>query len=251
MREARGQRGDLGGDLVHQPACLGVVVGLTVDRAVLGLHRADPGDRVLQREPVLVQLHGVGRGRGRGGRAGDVTVGRLVAQRGATRAGGPGDDVGPQRPVVQLLDRVVTEQVGVGEDHDPALVDLQRRGQRLAGRVRGGAGGGDDLRARRAVEPQDTGTVEAGVGHAGEQALADGGADVGQHPGRDVLVPAGALLHGGAGDRDPEAAEQLLQVVAVLVLVALREHDQAAAAADERLDEVQLVGGRAAVSRRR
>ena len=50
-----------------------------------------------------------------------------------------------------------------------------------------------------------------------------------------------ALLHGGADDRDAEAAEQLLQVVAVLVLVALRQHDQPAAAAHERLDEVQLV----------
>ena len=62
---------------------------------------------------------GVGRARLRRS-SGDVTVGRLVAS--AVHPGrGPGDDVGPQRRGGLVLDRVVAEQVGVGEHHDPAL----------------------------------------------------------------------------------------------------------------------------------
>ncbi len=232
MREQRREGGDLAGDVVDQPARRGQVVGPGVDRAVLGLQRPDAGDRVLERQPVLVELDGVGSGGHRGGR-------ERVRPGGGT--GGPGHDVGPQGAVVELLDGVVAEQVGVGEGDHPAESGLHRGGQRLAGRVGGGAGGREDLRTGGAVQGQHAGAVEADLGHTGQHALADGGTDVGEHPGRDVLVPASPLLHGGADDRDAEAAEQLLQVVAVLVLVALPQHDQPAAAADERLDQVELL----------
>ena len=61
------------------------------------------------------------------------------------------------------------------------------------------------------------------------------------------------VLDGRVLDLDPEAGEQLVEVVAVLVLLGLAEDDQPAAGADEGLDRVDLVGraaGRAAVGGR-
>ena len=99
----------LAGDVVDEPARRGRSWVVGVDRAVLGLQRPDAGDRVLELQPVLVELDGVGSGGHRGGRSASWPGGGT---------GGPGHDVGPQGAVVELLDGVVAEQVGVGEgDH--------------------------------------------------------------------------------------------------------------------------------------
>ncbi len=50
------------------------------------------------------------------------------------------------------------------------------------------------------------------------------------------------VLDGGVLDLDPEPGEQLVEVVAVLLLLGLAEHDQPAAGGDERLDRVELLG---------
>jgi hypothetical protein len=63
--------------------------------------------------------------------------------------------------------------------------------------------------------------------------------EVGEHPARRhpvVLV----VLDGVVFEVEPEPGEQLVEVVAVLVLLGLAEHDQAAPALDERLDRVEL-----------
>ena len=58
------------------------------------------------------------------------------------------------------------------------------------------------------------------------------------------------VLDGGVLDLDAEAGEEVVEVVAVLVLLGLAEDDQPAAGADERLDRVDSSARRAAASRR-
>ncbi len=65
---------------------------------------------------------------------------------------------------------------------------------------------------------------------------------LGEHPGGRLVVVL-VVLDGGALDVDAEAGEQVVEVVAVLVLLGLGEHDQAAAAAHELVDRLELVVG--------
>jgi hypothetical protein len=72
--------------------------------------------------------------------------------------------------------------------------------------------------------------------------------EVGEHPGGGVSEVVVVVLDGGVLDSDAEALEKLVEVVAVLVLLGLAEDDEAAAAAYEGLDVLELGGGEAGVA---
>ena len=75
--------------------------------------------------------------------------------------------------------------------------------------------------------------------------------ELGEHPRGGVVVVL-VVLHRAVLDADAEPRQQVVEVVAVLVLLGLAEDDQAAAGADELVDRVELVVGepwRAAVGR--
>jgi DNA-binding Lrp family transcriptional regulator len=107
------------------------------------------------------------------------------------------------------------------------------------------------------VKRQGAGAVEAGLVDPSEEVdgvgLAVGAAvelavgavpQLGEDPGRGrevVLV----VLDGAAGDFDPEAGEQVVEVVSILRLLGLPERDQAAAAAHELLNRIELAVGEA------
>ncbi len=100
-----------------------------------------------------------------------------------------------------------------------------------------GAGDG----AAAVAEGDRAGAVEAGLVDAGEQvggrAVGDG--EVGEDPGRGLAVVL-VVLHGGVLDREAETGEQLVEVVAVLVLLGLAEDDETAAGLDEARDRLDL-----------
>ena len=113
---------------------------------------------------------------------------------------------------------------------------------------RRGAGRAARDHAAAVVERQGAGAVEAGLVHAGEEVdafceLAVGAVlELGQDPGRRRAVVL-VVLDGAVGDLDPEAGEEVVEVVSVLRLLGLAEDDQAAAAAHELLDRVELAVG--------
>ncbi len=169
---------------------------------------------------------------------------RRSATTGADRdgAGGrPGDRVAPQRQVVVVTDRVVAEQIGIGEHHEAAVPELQGDRQWLVGRV----GGRRRLRQHRGVRIGDrehARAVEARTRDAGQQiGFPSLARQLRAHPRHDVLVVVLGVLNGHVHRPDAEPLEQAHQVVAVLVLLALRQHDQPAAVADERLQSVDLL----------
>ena len=65
-------------------------------------------------------------------------------------------------------------------------------------------------------------------------------AKLGEDPARSAPVVL-VVLHGVVLEAQPETRQQLVEVVAVLVLLGLAEHDQPASARHERLDRVELV----------
>ncbi len=238
VREFRCQGSNPGDDAGHAVARGRVVVGLR-HRAVLDLQRAQLLDRGLEVEPARVA--GVGRPRhlrlrlhGIGARAG---------------ARGPRHGVDPQRPVVELVDRVVAEEVGVGQHDDAPGADLR------AHRQRGRGGIGERARAREHPHALGPGgprrldlvdrarAVETGLPDAGEHALARrdvAAGEVGEHPGGHSVVPVRAVVARHAAHGQPETTQQLVEVVAVFVLVTLGEDDEPAATAHIRLDGVEL-----------
>ena len=174
---------------------------------------------------------------------GSVSV-ALVEHRPAAAGGrrGPVTQVQPQRAVVELVDAVVAEQVGVGEHDDPPLPVRRGHDQR----------GSRDRRRRVRAREHDGAVaardrrrpVQAGRVHAREQiatATASPALQVGEHPARSAHVVL-VVLDGVVLEMQPEPLQQLVEVVAVLVLLGLAEHDQPAAARDERLDRVELGG---------
>src|SRR5690606_28640057 len=120
----------------------------------------------------------------------------------------------------------------------PARPGRERDGQRRAGGVGVGRGGEQD---GGVLGGQHAGAVEAGGLDSGEQAVPGGGR--GDDPGGDAAVRVAGVADGGVLDGDAEAGQQLGQVVAVLVLLLLGQHDQAAALGDEGGHGVQLPGG--------
>jgi hypothetical protein len=146
------------------------------------------------------------------------------------------DDVQPQVLVVVVSDAVVAEEVGVGGHDDPSRAKLGGREQRRVGRRRGG--GSARQRSCAVVQLKPAGAVEARAVDAREQ-VAGIGLELGEHPVRRAVVVL-VVRHRGVGDPDAEALEQLVEVVGVLVLLLLAEHDQAAAGAHERRDRVEL-----------
>ncbi len=120
VRETRPQRGNCGDapvDARRRDRQRPLAVGLDVDRAILSLQFAKLGDRVLQVAP------------------GGWQVSRCRRRFARRRRTGPRHDVRPQRHVVVVRDRVVAEQVGIGEHHDPATVCADGDGKRRAGGV--------------------------------------------------------------------------------------------------------------------
>ena len=217
-----GRLGDRGGQVAQ---LLRVVRG-GVDGAVGGLGQAQLLDRRAQPGPGRV-----GGRRGGGGRRGAGEGG----------LGDPVDEVQPQLLVVELVDAVVAEEVGVGGDDDPSGAVLGDRRQRRAWDRGALVRPGDHPGAVRGV--QGAGAVEAGAADAGERVGA--GATVvavegGEDPGRGVVEVVLVVLERGVLDLEVEAAQELVQVGAVLVLLGLAEDDQAAALADEGLDRVDL-----------
>ncbi len=99
-----------------------------VDRAVGLLHQAELRDRVAQVGPQRVV----------GGGGADGCLG--ASERGL---GGPVDEVQPQAAVVEVVDAVIAEEVGIGEDDDAAISVLGNRRQGGT-RRRGGGGGARD-----------------------------------------------------------------------------------------------------------
>src|SRR5436309_3281184 len=94
------------------------VVGGRVDGAVRFLSEAKLGDGVAKLRPSRVAVRrGVGRG--------------VVAGEGGLRA--PVHEVEPELAVVEVVDAVVAEEVGVGEGGDAALSGMPDRGERRAG----------------------------------------------------------------------------------------------------------------------
>ena len=233
-REALRGVGDRAGEVLGA----GGVVLRGVDRAVGLLHRAQLLDGLLELGPGGVGL---------GGRVGE---GVDAAERGLR---GPVHEVEPQRLVVELADAVVAEQVGVGEDGDVPVAVPGDRGEGCAGRAGGVRGAGEHAGA--VGERERAGAVEAGAVHAGEEVDVGvavlAAVELGEHPRGGVVVVL-VVLDRAVLDADAEPREQVVEVVAVLVLLGLAEDDQAAARADELVDRVELVVGepwRAAVGR--
>ncbi len=139
----------------------------------------------------------------------------------------------------EIVDGVVAEQVGVGEHHHPSAAVTQGDRQRAARKVGGGRGLEQDGRARGRV--QHARAVEARLTRAGRQVLPLGRYVGAEHPGRHAVVGVARVLDGGVLDAHAEPGQQLGQVVAVLLLLALGEHDQAAAVRDVLLDGVELL----------
>jgi hypothetical protein len=151
----------------------------------------------------------------------------------------------------ELADAIVTEQVGIGEHGDPAGAvsgDGGERRIRLGGRVVGAGehGGAVDRR-------ENAGPVEAGAADAGEQigrgpavgGRGRGTVEGGENPGGSLAVMVGVVLDGRVLDPEAEAGEEVVEVVAVLLLLGLAERDQPPAGGDEPLDRIELGGGEA------
>ncbi len=126
------------------------------------------------------------------------------------------------------------------------------RGEGSAGRRGGWRGAGDHPGA--VVEGEGAGAIEARLVDAGEEvdAVAVGairGAvlELGEDPGWGgvmvLVVLDGAVLH-----LDAEANEEVVEVVAVLLLLGLAEDDEPASAAHELLDRVELRVGEAGLA---
>ena len=147
--------------------------------------------------------------------------------------------------MVERVDAVVAEQVGVGEDGDPAGAVRRDRRERRIRRGRALERPGEHPAA--VVQRQRPGPVEAGLGDPGERIrAAAGGADqVGEDPARRVAPVMLVVLDGRVLDLDAEAGEQLVEVVPVLVLLGLAEDDQPAARLDPVGDRVDLGGAEA------
>ena len=133
--------------------------------------------------------------------------------------------------MVEVADAVVAEQVGVGEHDHAAQPVLGHRRQRAPRRCRLGRGPRDHAGA--VADGERPGPVEAGLGDPRQRvgpaaALPVGPDEVGQDPARRLAVVR-VVLDGRRLDLDPEAGEQLVQVVPVLLLLGLAEHDQPAA----------------------
>ena len=90
------------------------------------------------------------------------------------------------------------------------------------------------------------GAVEAGAVDAGEEVDVGvavlAAVELGEHPRGGVVVVL-VVLDRAVLDADAEPRQQVVDVVAVLVLLGLAEDDQAAAGADELVDRVELVVG--------
>ena len=227
MREVGLEALRRGGDRGDQLVEAGAIVDGEIDRAVGLLGDPQLLHRGLQLPPGRIVLGGRVRER----------VGAAEA-----RLGGPVGEVDPQRLVVELADAVVAEQVRVGQHDDPPLAVLHHRRERGAGRRSRVVGASD--RAGAVVQRQRPGAIEACAVHPRQQVDAGvpvgGVAELGEHPGRRLAVVL-VVLHGAALDGDPEPRQELVQVVAVLVLLGLGEDDQATAAAHELVDRVELV----------
>ena len=215
-------------DQLAQPRLVGAG---GVDRAVRGLVGPQLLDRVANLLPG-----GIGRGGGLD----------PLARRAEGRLGGEVGEVDPERLVVELVDAVVAEEVGVGEHHDPAGAVPGHRRQRR--RRRSSARRGPRDHPRAVGERQGAGAVEAGIGDAGERIGAGGVRrldEVGEDPARRLAAMVLVVLDGRVLDLDPEPAEQLVEVVPVLLLLRLAEDDQPAAGFDPGGDRLDLGVGQA------
>ena len=163
--------------------------------------------------------------------------------------GRPGDQVQPQFAVVEVDDRVVADEVGVGGNDHPACPRprCDEHGRRGGGRR--GVGAGQHARAvgSRAGR-QRACAIEAGFVHASEQV--DDGAVAHRHrgvrleddPGGHIAKPMNRILHGRILDLDAEAGRDRGEGVAILRLFRLRQDHEAPARPDKRLDRGDLRG---------
>ena len=189
------------------------------------------------------------------GQAGSAAAADSIgcAAGGEGRRGGPVDEVDPERRVVERR-RCSRRRTG-----------RSRRGRRR-GRRRGsataasGASGVEalgEVRARIAPRRWRARACRRGRSRPRRRRRARsapprlGGDEVGEDPARRVAAVVLVVLDGRVLDLDAEAGEQLVEVVAVLVLLGLAEDDQPAAALDEGARSRRSPRRRGAARRRR
>ena len=210
---------------------------LGVDRAVLALTGPQRRDRFLQSDAHAGSSASNGRR--------SCTL-RWPSMR---PTGDPGDRVGPQLGVLVVADRVVAEQVGVGEHRQRGPCPT---GGSPPAAVLPGRRYSDVLASTRRPDGiEDARAVEARLGDTGQQVLVASTGCGTRSASTQVTTPLWLcrVLNGRVHRPDAEPLEQIDEVVAVLVLVALGEHDQPTAFTHERLESVDLVGSQQSASR--